>query len=320
MESTDIIFEFKEKIEKVQGDHYLKYFFADPHFPFHPLLFSMCTSIGNVNDSYPGYAEEMIRRMVALQGKGELVLENIISVFSEILIANYAVEVADMVSGKKYFINEPGSKEGKKNPEFRSRFNGVYYCVEVKKPNLITHMKNRIKPLHLPARSALPITDKENTTFPRDNPLKDFLNSAQSKFEAYITEYPDDYRLLFIMWDNHMYEPISSLLHPFQGLLTEGSFNRDIKNEAISYPLIDGIVIVSHLHNFNNALLEKPLNVEIGHAFQYKKTHPLHAFIQNPSGRKVPREIIEIFDCMTEDHFHLFSDYSITDFVNWSYF
>lgn len=320
MESANIIFDFKEKIDKVQSDHFLKYYFENPYFPLHPLLSSLCVSMGNINDSNPGYAAEMIRRLIALQGKDEVVLESIMSVFSEILVANHAVEVSDLVNGKKYFINEPGSKVGKKNPEFRSKFNGMYYCVEVKKPKLISHMKGRKKPLQIPARAKLEIMDKDNTTFPRDNPIKDFLESAQSKFEAYVSEYPDDYRLLFIMWDNHMYEPISSLLHPYQGLLTEGSFNKDNNNNAIRYPLIDGIVIVSHLHNFTTALLEEPFIDEIIHAFQYKRGYPLHAFIQNPHGRPVPREFIEVFECIPEEHFHIFADYSITDFVNWHRF
>lgn len=81
--------------------------------------------------------------------------------------------------------------------------------------------------------------------------------------------------------------------------------------------MIDGIVIVSHLHNFTTALLEEPFIDEIIHAFQYKRGHPLHTFIQNPHGRPVPREFIEVFECIPEEHFHIFADYSITDFVNW---
>lgn len=321
MESKDIIYEFKKQIDEIQGDHILKYFFAHKRFSLHPLLSPLCISLGNVNEVSNGYAEEMIRRIVALKGKSENVMEEILSVFSEIFVANHAVNISDSVDGVKYFVDEPGSREGKKNPEFRSIYKGMSYCVEVKKPKLISHANTRNKPMHLPARAAaIKITDKENTTFPRDNPIKDFLISAQSKFEAYIDDYPDDYRFLFIMWDDHMYEPISSILHSYQGLLTEGTFFRDANNNAVKFPLIDGIIIVKHLQNFRSALLERPLNDEIRHSFQYKKKYPLHAFIQNPQGRKVPEEFIDVFDCMPEVLFDRFSDYAITDFVQWTRF
>ncbi|MFJ7976653.1 hypothetical protein ACIQZI_13270 [Peribacillus sp. NPDC096379] len=319
MKRQDIIFEFKKKIMKVEDEHLLKYFFDGKYFSLHPLLSSLCLSLGNVNEVNPGYADEMIRRLVALKGKKEETLEDILSVFSEILIANHAVSIADSIDGKKYFLNEPGLKQKKKNPEFRSVYNGKYYCAEVKKPKLISYRKTRKRPFQLPARmpSDLSLGSKEETTLPRDNPIKDFLISAQAKFEAYREEYSDDYRLLFIMWDDFMYEPISALKHPFQGLLTKNSFYKDSEGFAVEFPLIDGIVIVKHLHNFENALLEFPLNDDIRHVFQYEKQYPLHAFIQNPSGRKVPGEFLEAFDCMEEDAFNLFADYAITDFVFW---
>jgi hypothetical protein len=316
MGMSDVLFKLKEELNKVTDDHFLKYFFWNN--PIHPLLISLAGSISAIDSVSVGYAEEMIKRIVSLSGKSEDTLENILSIFSEILVSKHAVDIADEINGKKYFVPEPGLREGRKNPEFRSILNDKPYCVEVKKPRLIKHANTRFNPVHIPARSSITSAfTGEQLTLPRDNPIKDFLKSAQEKFEDYITEYPDDYRFLFIMWDDHMYEPISALLHPAKGLLTNNSFFKDSDGNPITFPLIDGIFIVKHLHNFWNALLEKEIEPELKHPFQYRKGAPFHAFIQNPHGRKVPEEFIREYEGMPEILFNMFADYAITDVIFW---
>jgi len=131
-------------------------------------------------------------------------------------------------------------KRGLPNPEFRSATGGIFYCAEVKTPALLKQqrLRSRGNIVQLPARFdgakeiAQNIAGEDNILLPRDNPIKDFLESSNQKFESYQRYYPEDYRLLLIVWDDYIYEPISVLLSPFKGLLTPNSFSKDAEGKC----------------------------------------------------------------------------------------
>jgi hypothetical protein len=80
------------------------------------------------------------------------------------------------------------------------------YGIEVKAPALQTHIKTRhANSMQVPARlftpemlAALRRPD-EAMTLPRDNPVKDFLRSANTKFAAFKDEVEDFVGILVIV-------------------------------------------------------------------------------------------------------------------------
>jgi hypothetical protein len=94
-------------------------------------------------------------------------------------------------------------------------------------------------------------------TLPRDNPVYDFLVSANTKFSMFKAQGPFT-GVLVIVWDDFIYEPITSLLHERCGLITEHSYKR-VNDLAERYDFIDAIVLVRHLTYFTTAAAEHAL-------------------------------------------------------------
>jgi hypothetical protein len=67
--------------------------------------------------------------------------------------------------------------------------------------------------------------------------VKDFLVSAEAKFTIFEGHRPNSLRLLFIIWDDFCNEPISALLSPVSGLLTEQSFHRGADGAPARTPI-----------------------------------------------------------------------------------
>jgi hypothetical protein len=92
---------------------------------------------------------------------------------------------------------------------------------------------------------------------PRDNPVYDFLVSANTKFAAFKAQGPF-LEILVIVWDDFIYEPITSLLHEHCGLLTENSHKRS-GNGPETYPFIDAVILLRHMTYFRRAAAEDPI-------------------------------------------------------------
>ena len=307
----------KEEIEKQKEFHFFHYFFSQE---MSSLLMLFCSAIGKVEEHNEGFASEIIKRVSSIKGKTTSSLEAIISIFSEVLIFSRVVNVSDIENGKRFLDVEPGLSDGKKNPELRSRLNNNYYAIEVKTPSLNKHVKNRHhNPIQLPYRMPLSKTlfDGDPRTLPRDNPIKDFLVSASEKFEDYKEKFPDDFRFLFIFWDDFMYEPISALTNGTSGLLTDKTYYKDKEGNGIKFPLIDGVFIIRHIHHFRTGLLEEAYEDGTIHAFDYQNDYLPHVFIQNPYGRNVPRSFIDSFGAATLEETQFMAEYKPIDFIFW---
>ncbi|NJM73101.1 MAG: hypothetical protein HC862_24815 [Scytonema sp. RU_4_4] len=157
---------------------------------------------------------------------------------------------------KTSFRWEPTPASGsKKNPEIIVQSNDYQIGVEVKAPSILNHIRQRSSnSLQFPARvlpkhiiEIFPGADG-GVTFPRDNPVKDFLISADKKFAPFKQENENFSSILVIVWDDYVYEPISSLTHPFCGLFTPNSFAQDAAGEPLQFPSVDGVIIIRHLH------------------------------------------------------------------------
>lgn len=276
----------------------------------HPFILMLAEVLENIEQAEPGYAERIVKWICSLSNH-----DQIYAVLSEILVLNQVVNIADEINGKPYIISEPKTKANSKNPEFRSCLNGLYYTGEVKTPSLTEYSILRQEGFqittHLPKRNVIS-TDK--IVQPTVYKIKDFLINTQKKFEEYIKvpERKNDYRFLFLVWDDFVNEPISALLNPYCGLFTENYFYPS------NFELIDGVFIMRHLHQFNRIIrkLEEFLN-GIEHAFQWNVRQLPIAFIQNPKGRKVPDTFLINFDGVNPKDLFFVAEYRPTDWIDW---
>lgn len=153
------------------------------------------------------------------------------------------------------FLAEPRSSSSSKNPEVAVRLDGIgTLAVEVKAPRL-TEYRDEWSRSTVQLTSRLPkgAVSSADSLKPRDNPVKDFLLSANGKFAGMKQDDPGLTSVLFIAWDDFVNEPLAALLAPSSGLLTENSFYRE-GGMAVKFPYLDCVVIGRQLHQFDRAL------------------------------------------------------------------
>ena len=175
----------------------------------------------------------------------------------------------------------------------------------MKTPALFTHAENRARnPTQIASRFAPKevidaiVKPESGVTMPRDNPVKDYLISAEAKFEPFRRVDADFFGILVIVWDDFIYEPISALLQTDSGLFTTDSFFRAKDGNAATFPSIAGVVVIRHLHQLFRACRDEPLMDGCRHPFDYGQEgkFPWKAYVQNPWGPKVPQEVVQALD------------------------
>jgi hypothetical protein len=154
------------------------------------------------------------------------------------------------------FAYEPHNPETGRRPELSIETDDRLFLIEVKCPRLLDHQARRGRAdRHVPARGiagdGMRADQAQNgaleIAWPRDNPIKDFLESAETKFAGFPSAKPIS-GVLVIVWDDHFYEPISSLRHPESGLFTEASFARDDNGDRLTFSAVDGVVVIGLLN------------------------------------------------------------------------
>ncbi len=261
--------------------------------PFHE---GLITALAAIDLACSGYAKEQIKRIAAIPLPiDDKAREALYQIVAEIYCTLGAVQVADVVDSRPILAHEPGT--GGKNPEFESKHKGIWYAVEVKSPSLIAFRSTRTSnDIQLTTRLPNGLFEDKSKTLPRDNPVKDFLISAEAKFLEYSEQRSDAVRILTIVWDDYCHEAIAALMSPVSGLLTENSFLRSTSGGAAKFPTIDGIVVCRYQHWISMAFSNVPLLDPAFGPLSFMKYHvddPPKAFIQNPDGRKVPPEIVQ---------------------------
>lgn len=221
------------------------------------------------------------------------------------------------------FAHEPAAVPQGKRPELKVETNDIIYLFEVKAPALLSHQRARGQnPVQFPGRMFdVPMRDLLakgcEPTLPRDNPIKDFLSSAEEKFAPFQGE-KECRGVLVIVWDDHIFEPITSLVHePSQGLLTPNSFAK-VNDVPVQYPHVDAVVIVRHLLYFQQGAAEQL--VERRHAFDFGEPGDLpNVLISVPSGKGLRDFIVTGLRALPYDHEAIrdFSDYRPKEFVMW---
>lgn len=314
MKKEEIINLFIEKIPKnhMLNDHV--HFFRKHSLSrtVHPFISMLAEVLEYLDGLMPSYAERIVNWLSTLVNKNEY--EQNFAVFGEILVLYKAAKIADIVNEKQYIVPEPSGKKDSKNPEFRSKVQGIYYAGEVKTPSLAEYIFNRQSGIqittHLPDRD---LFIDEKIISPNILRIKDNLVNTQNKYKEYIqkNEYKEDYRFLFIVWDDFINEPISALINPYCGLFTKNTFY-----PKSDFNLIDGVFIVRHLHQFRRILRNEEFMYDLEHAFDWPSEQYPVAFVQNPNGRKVPDIFIEKFSAIYPNDI-LFAEYRPTDWVDW---
>ena len=283
----------------MQQWHWFRYHFSMLHAAGweHPLAAAVIDALVDCDKAMPGYAESFITRLAAVGGKEKFLphYEQLIQQLAELHVVRQVVSF-DWPGGA-HFVVEPTPKGSKKNPEITVEHDGSVYGIEVKAPALIEHINARGRnTTQVPARvfSADTLDElkhpDETLTLPRDNPVKDFLISADAKFRPFKEEVKDFIGVLVIVWDDHVYEPISSLLHEASGLFTSKSFHKDGTGRPVTYAHVDGVFLVRHLHQLISATRDEMLIDGCKHPLDYGADgeYPFKVFVQNPNGTAVP--------------------------------
>jgi hypothetical protein len=201
------------------------------------------------------------------------------------------------------------------------------YVFEVKAPSLLMHQRARtMNPLQLPGRVFREAAERltgaaggGNVTLPRDNPVKDFLISSEAKFAPFKAAGPCR-TYLVIVWDNFIYEPITSLVSDHSGLFTPASFALDKHGKRLTFPSVDAVIIIRHLVYFQNAAGDRPL-VDRIHAFDFGGPHALpNVFVPVPGGQVGPDFISEGLRAVpwNDPLLQHFADYRSQEFIMWT--
>jgi hypothetical protein len=271
-----------------------------------------------------GYAKETIDKIASI-GKNQP--EQIFQVLGEVLVLYNLLLLKET---DKFSVEiEPQSRKNGKNPEYRIKINGIWFAIEVKTPDLKTFEEVRHNGLQVTSRlSKQEIKNLKlyrQIIFSKDLKIQDYLKSAEEKFLDYKSSdtYKDDKTLLVILWDDFINEPISTLVNPNSGLLTENSFYKDSK-----FPNVDGVIVLRHLHHlkhlfyFGELLMYNPQGQPSKNVFNlfsdYEVTQGI--YFVNPAGNHNMNfyfgEIVDFYDPMNNP-LDFVSEYQPTDFIDW---
>lgn len=266
----------------------------------HPFARAIIDALVVCDAAMPGYAEAFIGKLASVRGKEKFTphYEQLMQMVAELHVVTQMVRF-DWPGGA-HFRMEPTPEGSQKNPEITIDHQGITYGIEVKAPSLLAHIKARNdNSTQLPGRMPSEMVEQvkregEAMTLPRDNPVKDFLVSADAKFEHFKEADANFIGVLVIVWDDFIYEPISSLISESAGLLTPNSYFKDSKGVAKNFDHVDGVFLIRKLHQFAREAGDQPLIDGCSDIMDYGQegVFPFKVFIQNANGVAVP-EILQ---------------------------
>jgi hypothetical protein len=145
---------------------------------------------------------------------------------------------------------------------------------------------------------------------PRDNVVKDFLISANDKFDSFKKCNADSICVLVIVWDDFIYEPISALINRSSGLLTKNSFLKK-EGSPIVFNNIDAIILVRHSHHIVRATRDEPLADRIRHPLDwgYKLGFLPKALVPVSGSSDDIKFISELFDAIHIEELQNIAEY-----------
>lgn len=303
------------------GWHWFAYHFTNGPTPFAISILQTCASLDNATD---GIGRQLLDDLLRIGGreKDEDQYEQLLQKLAEMLVLERIIH-SNWPQGTT-FEYEPVATPGGPRPELLVTLDDKRLVVEVKAPSLLRHIRNRAsKGTQLTYRNVIALSTAEEvsgdkgTTLPRDNPVFDFLKSANHKFEGFRDGKTAS--LLVIVWDDYIYEPISILMNEQSGLLTPQSFQRDPNTgTALKFPNVDAIVAIRHLNYFIAASREEPLHDRIsGMDFGDNHAMPNVSFGVSDA-TAVPEHVFNQLRALPFGHKALWgAEYQVTDMVCW---
>ncbi|WP_413176490.1 hypothetical protein [Anabaena azotica] len=302
--------------------HWFSSHFAQPF--INPLSNFVLQACLDCEQHIPGFTKKMIDALASISGKEkyEPHYEQLLQRLAELHVIQQVIKF-DWTTETSFRWEPTPVSGGKKNPEIIVENKDYQIGVEVKAPSILNHIRQRSSNfLQFPARifskeiiEKLPGAEM-GVTFPRDNPVKDFLISAEKKFAPFKKENENFSSILVIVWDDYFYEPISSLIHPFSGLFTSNSFAQE-DGEPLKFPSVDGVIIIGHLHQLIRATRDEPLIPPCLHPLDYgqDEDYPMKVFIPNPFGAAVPELLLKCFQAHPPSP--VVAEYAPTDWIWW---
>ena len=301
--------------------HWLHFHFSQS--PPHPVGLEIAWLCAKIEATIPNAGKKLINSIASRRNKvrNEQDYQGILQDFAEILVLDQILTM--QWPEKTTFFYEPPGRSGKR-PELHVSTPDQNYLFEVKAPSLLNHQRSRQeRSLQIPTRGIFPlehideIIENRDTTLPRDNPIKDFLVSGEEKFSDF--DLGDGANILVIVWDDFIYEPIGSLINDQSGLLTQGSWFRDEEDQPITFPNIDGVVVIRHLVYFVEALADRPLPDRIS-AFDFGTDGALpNVFFPTPWGRPILEAVLEGLRAVDyrDEALQRMAEYRAQDMVLW---
>ena len=291
----------------------------------HPFAQSIVGACVDVVGYIPNYASAMIDALASIGGREKHLphWEQLLQRLCELHVIRHVV-THPWPEGTR-FEWEPTVEGTRTNPELAVHTVDYTLCIEVKAPAIFQHSSKRsqnptqVVARVMPREELYHLPDAElGITLPRDNPVKDFLIGSESKFHPFQQQLRPFFGVLVIVWDDFIHEPISALIHPDCGLFTESSFAMDSMGKRLTFPSINSIVAIRHLHQLIRACRGEALADACRHALDYGRPgeFPFKVYLQNPDAPEVPAEILKCFQA-SPPHPPMGAEYLPEDLVWW---
>lgn len=306
--------------------HWFAYHFRQG--PGHPFTSSIIEACADCERAVPNLGRQLLFDLAAISGKEKDLLhwDMLNQKLAEILALRQLFSLP-WPSADVRFSHEPAENKKGKRPELVVEVDGTSYVFEVKAPAILGHSIERGSnatqvPGRVFGREMLDAIAKQGPlTLPRDNPVKDFLLSADAKFAPFKTRDSNCRTILIIVWDDHIYEPITSLTSvAAQGLLTSNSFAKAEDGNILAFPNVDAVILLRHLLYFIRAAREEPL-VEREHAMDFGDDWALpNVLIPVPGAPQIPEFIATGLRAVKHDDPALLSaaEYNPPDIIFWT--
>lgn len=304
------------------GWHWFAYHFHNGPTPFAMSIFEAC---GAIDDCTDGIGTLLLSELTSIGGRNrdEAQYEQLLQKLSEILVIERIV-TSEWPEGTT-FLHEPAAVPGGPRPELVVNCEDKRLVIEVKTPAHLRHIRNRANnPVQLAYRGSVPrelaqdLAGQGGITLPRDNPILDFLRDANRKFEGFRDEGATT-TLLVIVWDDYIYEPISTLVNEASGLLTEQSFARIEGGEVERFENVDEVIIMRHLDYFIAGSREESLMDRVS-AMDFGNDDALPNVLFDVHGnQQISDHIVRRFRALRHDDEGIqnFAEYRAQDIVFW---
>lgn len=276
--------------------HWLQWNFSPGH--YREPLFARVTldALVTCDRAMSGFADDMLERLESIGGRDRNLddYEQIKQWLGELLVVHHFVSYPWSVPVT--FDHEPVAVGSKQNPEMTVNGPNFRLGIEVKTPDLRA-LNERRKTADWQLLDRMPGMRESlsgDVALPRDNPIKDFLQSADSKFAGFRAADPTFRSVLIIVWDDFINEPLSALLSPSSGLLTPNSFDLLPDGSRRTYPNVDAVVVLRHQLQFVEGMANRPPLDQRDSFLDYGRpgAFPFNALVTCPDGQPLSEDLV----------------------------